>query len=245
MKDRPERTRKVLSLARSFSSRTGPKWYLLVMLVMAFLFFVVRPIPLMVPLMFWLAATFASRLNDIGWSPWHACWLTVWAVFAKLIMIAPVGPALSLHAKGQDFAVIGWPFLAVAVLLAVPRSQTVENCFGPPPLGWREYWQGRAANRAFLKAYKRSQPGINAMMVQMRAAQETHARLTKEHLDQLKRFGIDGAHKKEMELDAARAQFDAILARVAAAQAELKQSQDAARIGQRRIGQLLAYRTRA
>lgn len=214
-------------------------------LFIALPFFALRPVSLTVPLGFLLAGAFASRLNDIGWSRWHACWLMAWAVLAKLIMMAPVGPALSLHAKGQDFAVIGWPFLAIAVLLAVPRSQTAENRFGPPPLGWREYWRGRAASTAFLKTYKRSQPAINAMMAQMRAAREANARLTKEYLDELKRFGIDGAHKKQMELDAARAQFEAILARVTAAQAEMKPSQEAARRGQQRIGQLLAYRTRA
>jgi len=245
MNDRPHRTPKTTSLTRPFSSRTGPKWYLVVMLFVALLFLALRPVSLMVPLGFLLAGAFASRLNDIGWSRWHAGWLMGWAVLAKLIVMAPVGPALSLHAKGQAFAVIGWPFLAVAVLLAVPRSQAAENRFGPLPLGWREFWQARGANRAFRKIYKRSQPAINAMMVEMRAAQENNARLSKEYLDELKRFGIDGANKKKKELDAGRAQFNAILARVTAAQAEMKPSQEAARRGQQRIGQVLAYRTRA
>ena len=210
-----------------FNNRIGPKHYLAVMPVL-FAFLLLAPTFLEILPATLLAAAFVTRLNDIGWPRWHALWLMGWAVLAKLILMAPLNPAISLHDKQQAFALVSWPFLAVALLLAVPWARRMENRGGPPPLGWREFWRARAANKAYLKAFRKSEPAIQALMGQMRAAQEINSRLSAEYKAELARVGDEGARAKRAEVDAAREKFDEILARVTAAQDDLRSRREAA-----------------
>jgi uncharacterized membrane protein YhaH (DUF805 family) len=211
---------------RLFNSRTGRKAYLGVLPIVLLFFLGVHLVGmiLFLPL---IAAAFASRLNDIGWSRWHAAWLTAWGLLAKLIFMAPPPPHDQLQARGVTILVIVFPFLILSVLLGLVRGEKGENRFGPRPLSWREFWAARSASKTFRETYRAAKPAVVALLAEMKAAQDRSTRLSEEYRAELKVVGIDGARAKKAELDAARAQFNDALARVQAAQAELRPSMDA------------------
>ena len=232
------------SFIKAFSSRTGGKWYFAVLPV-ALLFFLVSKSLLLIPFSMMLAAAFVSRLNDAGWSRWHGIWLMIWAFLAKGVLLAPLSAELSHHDKAQAFALIGWPFLIVASLLAFIPGQRTTNKFGPKPIGWREFWQARSANKAFLKAHSRSKSMIDELLMQLKGAQGAISTLTGEYTFDLKRLGFQGAETKRKELDAARTKFHEVLERVTAAQASLKPAMDATAVNDGRLSEILAYKARA
>jgi uncharacterized membrane protein YhaH (DUF805 family) len=211
---------------RLFNDRTGRKTYLAILPIVLLFFLGVHLVGmiLFLPL---TAAAFASRLNDIGWSRWHAAWLTTWGLLAKLILMAPPPPPEQLQARGLTILVTVVPFLILAILLGFPKGEKGENRFRRPPLSWREFWAGRTARKQFRETYRATKPAVDALMVEMKAAQTECARLSGEYQAELTVVGIDSARKKKAELDTARARFDAALARLQAAQAELRPSMDA------------------
>jgi uncharacterized membrane protein YhaH (DUF805 family) len=211
---------------RLFNARTGRKAYLAVLPIVLLFFLGVHLVGmiLFLPL---TAGMFASRLNDIGWSRWHAAWLTAWGLLAKLILMAPPPPPEQLQARGLTILVTVFPFLILAVLLGFPKGENGENRFGRPPLSWREFWAGWKARKQFRETYRATKPAVDALMVEMKAAQAESARLSAEYQVELKVVGVEGARAKRAELDTARAQFNAALAQLQAAQAELRPSMDA------------------
>lgn len=234
----------MLRVARSgFDSRTGNKSYLVLMSIFLVLLLTLKYFSFI--LAFFFAGCVASRLNDIGWSRWHAAWLTVWAILVKFMIVgALAGTAHSGTAHDGEIRLVELPLFVLLVGLAFVPGTKVANQFGPRPMGLREFWNARASGRKFRKAFLANKPEHDRLLAEMKSINARIQQLSAEYAANVDRLGFEEARTARKDLDQAHANFAVIQAKIKDVQARWQPAQEAFKPSLNRTMEILDYRSK-
>lgn len=226
---------------RVFDSRTGNKTYLLLMPILLVLLIALKFFALIFGVLF--AGCVTSRLNDIGWSRWHAGWLTVWAILVKFMIVGALAVAPhSGNAHSGGIGMIELPLFVLLVGLAFVPGTKVTNRFGPKPMTLGEFWNARASGKKFRKAFLANKPEHDRLLADMNAVNARIQHLSAEYAANLGRFGLEGASSGRKDLDKAHADFAVLQAKIKEVQARWLPAQEAFQPSLNRTMEVLGYR---
>jgi uncharacterized membrane protein YhaH (DUF805 family) len=228
---------------RVFDSRTGNKTYLVLMPILLVLLLALKFFAIIFGVLF--AGCVVSRLNDIGWSRWHAAWLTVWAILVKFMIVGALAAAThSGNAHVGGIGLVELPLFVLLVGLAFVPGTKVTNRFGPKPIGLREFWNARASGKKFRKAFLANKPENDRLLAEMNAVNARIKHLSAEYTANVDRLGLEGARSERKDLDQAHADFAVLQAKVREVQARWLPAQEAFKPSLNRTMEILDYRSK-